>query len=228
MDATLLNAAIDASDLASVQCLLDDAADLVDAVDHAGMTPLMRAVIARRRSAAIVRCLLDRGASVDAQSAAGFTALHLATDVDDASSDNAAEIIGCLVGRGADLEQRQRYGWTPLLCAVVHGRTREAQYLLDLGADPNVTFPADTFPAYCAGRNALMAAATSPGGTEMIQILLEAGADPLRLDRAGMNFFEFTASLRSEQVRSRLGDAIERTESVVRSWIAGRTEQLPS
>ncbi len=228
MDATLLNAAIDAADLSSVQRLLDEAANLVDAVDHAGMTPLMRAVISRRRSAAIVRCLLDRGARVDAPSAAGFTALHLAIDVDDASPDNAAAIIGCLVGRGADLEQRQCYGWTPLLCAVVRGRTREARYLLDLGADPNATFPADTFPAYCAGHSALMAAATAPGGSEMVQILLEAGADPLRLDRTGMNFFQVTAALRSEQRQGRFGDPIERAEAVVRSWTAGRTERTLS
>lgn len=216
---TLLYAAIEASDLAALERLLAADPGAVDGADQAGMTPLMRAVICRRRYAPVVRALLDRGARVNAQSPAGFAALHLAVDVDDPSADNAAEIIASLVARGADLELRQRYGWTPLLCAVVHGRTREARFLLDLGADANAAFPADTVPAYCAGRTALMAALACNAGCGMVAALLEAGADPLRRGHGGDDFFAYAETLRRDAWESRT-ELVERSVAVVRGWAA--------
>lgn len=219
VDSTLLYAAIEASDLSSVERLLAAEPGAVGGRDQAGMTPLMRAVICRRRCAPVVRALLDRGALVNAQSPGGFSALHLAVDVDDPSADNAAEIIASLVARGADLELRQRYGWTPLLCAVVRGRTREARFLLDLGADANASFPSDTVPAYCAGRTALMAALACNAGCGMVAALLEAGADPLQRDGGGGDFFAYAEALRRDAWDGR-AELVDRSVAVVRRWAA--------
>jgi hypothetical protein len=85
-------------------------ADLViDAVDRNGLNNAMLS-LAIRGDAAAARLLLDRGASPNAASAAGMTALMQAC-----SSDNLpADIVRLLIERGADVNAAARDGRTAL------------------------------------------------------------------------------------------------------------------
>jgi ankyrin repeat protein len=85
-------------------------ADLViDAVDRNGLNNAMLS-LAIRGDAAAARLLLDRGASPNAASAAGMTALMQAC-----SSDNLpADIVRLLIERGADVNAATRDGRTAL------------------------------------------------------------------------------------------------------------------
>ena len=155
-------------------------------------TPLMWA--ASEGHAAVVRVLIEAGADVHARSLHGTTALLLAArkgDVDtarallDGGADvNAAEPYLPFDGR-VDVEESQTSGRSPLLVASaslvatsgweykldVEPSTHEALalFLLERGADPDLP---DSI-----GRTALHAAVET-GKADLVQALLDRGADP--------------------------------------------------
>jgi len=211
--------AIDAADVGAVRGFLQRSPELVHITDRCGFTPLMRAANSPLRSVDVITAILNAGADVDVQSSEGYTALHCAIDVESRTSSEAFAIISTLIAAGASLGTRQNYGWTPLLCAVIRGRVDEAKCLLVLGADPNELVPDDSVPAFNAGRTVLMAALTSLKSDAMLRPLLAAGADPLKLDAHGMNFFEYADKVKREPGEWCFSDAIERGEHIVCGWL---------
>ena len=87
----------------------------------------------------VVQVLLEAGADVHARSLTGFTPLMSAARTGDIKT---ARVL--LAGRswksgsGADVNEMAFDGTTALTIAVVRGHTAFAEFLLDLGADPNV------------------------------------------------------------------------------------------
>jgi TonB family protein len=100
----------------------------IDSRGEAGWTALMYA--ARGGHQAIVRLLLDAGASVDLQSDAQETALHLA------AQNGRTEVVRLLMEAGADFAARDAEGRTPLFRAI-EGRHAAVIELLHAAALAN-------------------------------------------------------------------------------------------
>ena len=170
-------------------------ANFVDAPDRAGFTPLLRAILARPWRPETIEQLLKAGADPNGAATDGNTALHCAIDVAPRRGKGEERILRMLLRAGASLNRRQCHGWTPLLCAILRGRVAAARLLLEAGADPDECMPREAVPAFNAGRTALMVALTSRNADQLLQALLDAGANPDAVDLHGMTFFEYAAVL---------------------------------
>jgi ankyrin repeat protein len=91
--------------------------------------------------------------------------------------------IQTLIEHGARIDSRDIGGWTLLGVAVLNGRATVIRTLLELGADINGR--REDPDERAADTTALMAAAAY-GNEEIIQLLLENGADPTLSDRDSM------------------------------------------
>ncbi len=216
--------AIDDGDALAVRRILKDNPTLVEVTDQFGSTPLMCAASSMARTIDIIEAILEAGADVNRQTSEGSTALHCAIDVNGEANLNTEEIIRRLVKAGANLSLRQHYGWTPLLKSVVAGTLIELKTLLAVGAHPNDTLPLDTLPAFNAGRTALMAAITNPAAEEMIESLLEAGANPFARDLSGASFLDYAEStLRELDLRDSdsldFHKKVQRCAEKVKEWV---------
>jgi ankyrin repeat protein len=214
--------AIEDADEAAVRLLLKEHPELLEEPDGWGFTPLMHAVSCLTRSVPVITAILEAGPSVNRQTSEGYTALHMAIDVNGQANLNSPEVIGLLVKAGADLKARQHYGWTPLLRAVVEGTAAEVIALLAAGADPNETMPFDTLPAFNAGRTTLMAAVTNSEADVVMEALLQAGANPLQRDANGIDFFEYAQRLQRESTRCEFKEKVGRCAELAREWLKRR------
>ena len=123
-----------------------------------GVTPLMHA--AALGSLDTMRLLLDKGADLNAKSAAGATALMWA------AADPAK--VRLLVERGADVKAVSESGRTALLLAAMSDQSADTvRLLLERGADAKVLDREQT---------STLAAAAYGNDTETVRQLLEAGA----------------------------------------------------
>ncbi|MCS7065115.1 MAG: ankyrin repeat domain-containing protein [Fimbriimonadales bacterium] len=118
-----------------------------------------------------VKALLHEGASVNADTRSGLTALSLAI------IRGHEEIALLLIEHGASLGARDRTGYlremnpgnSPAYYAAVYGRTRVLKAMLERGVSPNQRDR--------NGRTLLMLAAEN-GHREAVRLLLQYGADP--------------------------------------------------
>jgi ankyrin repeat protein len=126
-----------------------------------GWTPLHLAAWGGHRSS--VRCLLSRGAFVNAKSDNGETPLHSA-----AWSGHTA-CARLLLLHGADLNAKDKGGETPLHWAAWKGHTSVAKLLLDSGAQINAKDERDNATPlhYAAWRGHML----------IVKLLLAYGAD---------------------------------------------------
>ncbi len=115
-----------------------------------------------RRDIAEVRAMLERGVAVDAADDNGDTALIRAAITGD------AELVALLLAHHADAKHADRNGATALHFAIDDRAKAEA--LLAAGADPNAT---DN-----TGYTPLMTAANRGAGGDVVELLLDHGADP--------------------------------------------------
>ena len=139
--------------------------------------PLAQAVDSGER--AQIRMLLDRGTDLEEAGGDGWRAVIWAVRQDH------PDILRELLAAGADpnAPATRRNGWTPLMHAIHTRQSAEGptarlgaiQTLLDGGADPNGRSRKGSTPL-------IMAAGY--GATDMVALLLEAGADP-RLQTPG-------------------------------------------
>ena len=184
-------AAIRANDLAALQTLVAEGAD-VNVRDRLGETPLMYAAVvgslegmgflvgkgadvnARNESGATaliwsatdiakVRLLLDHGADVNAATRRGRTALLIA-----ALSDGSAEIVRLLLAKGANAKAMDAFKTTTLRGAAVGNDAETMRLLIEAGVDVNsADFPGLTPLAMAAGWN---------GNLRAVELLLAHGA----------------------------------------------------
>jgi len=93
----------------------------------------------------------------------------------EAAAENEVSQVKLLLDSGADIDCTTDDGWTPLVEAVLHG-PELTRLLLSRGANPNI--------ASVHGYTALHRAA-GHGNVEVVQLLLDAGADTSAQDEAG-------------------------------------------
>ena len=117
-------------DVDHLQALIDADANVAEAVDGYGMTPLHWA--ARAGAIDCAEVLLARGADVDVTNKTLRAPLQLAAEADQ------VEVIRLLARHGADVHTQDRKGRTPLHRATYEGQVAAAEALLEVGADPMV------------------------------------------------------------------------------------------
>jgi ankyrin repeat protein len=145
-----------------VDCLLRHGAD-PRARNHRGVTPLLWAA----REPAKVRMLIDRGADANAASDLDNTPLMAA-----AGSPDAAPSVQILLEHGADPLRRNKSGRSALFFAAQSGNSKALRLLLDHARqnDKLDDLLRDAGPA--------VAIAANGGFLDIVQTLLELGADP--------------------------------------------------
>jgi ankyrin repeat protein len=203
--ATDLGEAVKADEPSAVRCLLEAGVD-PEQPRSLGLTPLMQA--ANRDQGSMVRDLIDAGADLDATTGAGWAAIHIAARADaidalaalreagadpqERSSDGMSALdhaadagsvgaVEYLIHAGLDPDRQSSFisqghgyprseGLTPLALAVRAGRQDVVEILLDLGA--RVDAPAGS------GHTPLLIAVFSGQPSDLVSLLLDAGADP--------------------------------------------------
>jgi ankyrin repeat protein len=153
-----------------IRALLEAGAD-PNTCDRDGNSALMPAVM--HSGIAIVRTILKAGADPRHVNTAGETAMDFAffgTPLD-------SRVITALLQAGADPNRPLEHGDTPLTDTVNWGDSDSMAALLDHGADPDQPDDTDDTPL-----NTVMEQAHYH---RLLKLLLEAGADPERLNKYG-------------------------------------------
>lgn len=110
---------------------------------------------------AVVRRLLESGADPNAQDVTGPSALHLA------AAEGRVKVVKCLLDAGADRSLPDHRDRSPLEVAAASGRLECVKVLLPQGVDLRTIRYENLLPAACAG-----------GNPEIIELLIDRGADP--------------------------------------------------
>jgi uncharacterized protein len=160
-------------------------------------TPLQSAVLAGQ--ADTVKLLLAAGARLDTRYSNNQTVLHLA------AARGNAQIVDLLLASHVNIGWADVDGNTALDTAVLHDRLQVASLLIAGGADVNRVHPLDA-------RGALHEACVK-GFTNLIALLVEAGADPTRPDRFGQTPLDLALAYKNgNTVAALLHLPVHRTE----------------
>jgi ankyrin repeat protein len=192
----------------------------------AGETPVM--VAARSGHAAVVELLIDKGANVNAKAARGQTALMWAV------AQKHANVVKVLLTHGADVHARSDV-WSQVMAVPPHGRP-EYNRTIPHGGDTPLMFAAragDLASArllIAAGANvddqdawgvSATALAAHAGHGELVELLLEHGADP---DASAAGFSALHAAImhRDERMIAALLARGADPNAPVRAWTPTR------
>jgi ankyrin repeat protein len=187
--------------LPRLRALLACGADPNATHDH-GYTVFMSAVASMERHPDVLHALIEGGADPHAVTGLGYNAFHAAMDVsgDACSEDSVRLILAFLRQAGVDIEALDRNGHTPLALAVLEGIAIEVRVLVELGANPNVIVR-----EHCGGECSKVAtplifhAIASVGGrAEMVEALLQGGANLDVLDPDGRSPLEYAIAHRRD------------------------------
>ena len=183
-----------------VQALLKAGAD-VSKADVNGCAPLRVTP-----SATIAKMLIERGADVNAANRFGGTALWRAADV------GRADVVEALLQAGADVSKASYQGNAPLSKSAT---ATIAMMLIERGASVDATNK--------LGQNALLFAAYD-GRTEVVEVLLQAGADANKADDDGLAPLSVAASARIATMLIERGANVNATNKLGQTalLIAGR------
>lgn len=169
---------------------------------------------AQRARPAIVRLLLDAGASVDPRSD-----YHARTPLYHASGlegENARECVRLLLERGADIEAREHQGATPLFAGVLTRSEEPVRQLLLKGASVDARDESGRTPLLVAAREVAI------GPTRE---LLTFGAAPLAADESGWTALHHAVLGYSEIASDNLPAALEVVDALL---AAGADPARPS
>ncbi|MEC5398055.1 ankyrin repeat domain-containing protein [Uliginosibacterium sp. H1] len=172
-DAELLAAAEAGSVPAIARALENGAA--IDAVDDRGNTPVMRATLAGRVDA--VKRLVADGADVNRRNAMSDNPFLYA------GAEGLLDILR-VVAPKADPTLLNRYGGTPLIPASEHGHVEVVRYLLER-TRVNVNHVNNL--GWTALMECIVLSDGGPRQQQVLQLLLQHGADPGIPDRDGVS-----------------------------------------
>lgn len=165
-------------------------AQIPDAPDADGLTPLMSAVIAG--DAALTKRLLEAGHDPNRKGPSGHRPLHLAL--------YHPELVTLLISRGAEVNAAGPAG-TPLLMAVKSQQSESIRLLLAAGADANTSWRDPEQKVVIP-----LLLAIQSDDLALVRALLAAGADP-------------NAPLRSEEAPSYLHMAMYRNKDIFAAMV---------
>jgi len=168
-----LRRAATANDAAAVRSLLRQGAD-IEARDADGRSALLLATRAAAIDAA--RVLIEAGADVNARDRISDSPYLYA------GAEGPLEILRLTLDNGADLGSVNRYGGTALIPAAHHGHPDIVRELLGTGID--IDHVNDL--GWTALLEAVILGDGGPVHTEIVRLLLEAGADPAIADADGV------------------------------------------
>ncbi|ALA82884.1 MULTISPECIES: ankyrin repeat domain-containing protein [Stenotrophomonas] len=171
-DARLRDAAA-RGDSEAVRAALEEGADL-DARDGQGRTALLLATHGNNVDAA--RELIEAGADVNAKDALQDSAYLYA------GARGLDEILAMTLAHGADLHSTNRYGGTALIPAAERGHVATVRTLLRAG----VAVDHVNRLHWTALLEAILLGDGGPRHVQIVQLLLDAGADPERADGDGV------------------------------------------
>jgi ankyrin repeat protein len=175
-DAELIRAA-EAGDAAAVKRLLGQRAD-VRARDAQGRTALVAATYGNRVEAA--RLLIAAGADVNAQDDIRNSAFLIA------GARGYLEIVRMTLAAGADLKSTNRYGGTALIPACHYGHVETVRELLKTKIDVDHV----NNLGWTALLEAVILGDGGPAHTEIVRLLVGAGANVKIADRQGVTPLE--------------------------------------
>ena len=132
-----------------------------------GHTPLISAV--KINNISLVKILLDANAPVNETDLEQSTALHVA------ASGSTPDIVELLLQNGAEVNVKNRMDLSPLMCAIMYNKLENIHILLNHGADIKVT----------SSLRSVLTVAARTGTEEILETLIEAGADPDHMDAHG-------------------------------------------
>jgi ankyrin repeat protein len=168
-----LVAAAGKGDAAVVQAALREGA-AIDARDRNGRTALLIATHANKVE--VARVLIAAGADVNAKDSIQDSPYLYA------GAEGRNEILKMTLAAGADLKSTNRYGGTALIPAAHHGHPETVKILLATAIDKD--------HVNNLGWTALLEAVLLGDGgavhTEIVRLLVEAGANPNIADREGV------------------------------------------
>lgn len=145
---------------------------------RSGQTALFAAIL--RGHNAVVKALLEGGASVDAHDKEGRTPLLYLAAEKPGKTKWTVDTVKLLLDNKANLEVKDAIGRTPLLWAATNGSVELMRILLQ--------YKADIHASNNRGRTALHLAAESNHGEsreEAVNLLLSHGADPCAISDGG-------------------------------------------
>jgi Ankyrin repeats (3 copies)/Ankyrin repeats (many copies) len=127
-----------------------------------GQTLLHAAVVGKNDK--IFQQILQKNVVINAIDISGQTALHL-------GAGQSETMVKSLVDRGANLNIIDQHGRTPLTVAAAHGHHHNVQFLINRGADINLTNSYET-PLWAVISNVK----PSPAKLALVKLLLDSGA----------------------------------------------------
>ncbi len=168
-----LIAAAERGDSAAVQKLLREGAS-IGARDARGRTALLAATQADRVETA--RLLIAAGADVNAKDAIGDSPFLYA------GAEGRNDILKMTLAAGADLNSTNRYGGTALIPAAHHGHVETVKILLATTIDKDHVNKL----GWTALLEAVILGDGGPAHTEIVRLLIAAGANVNLADRDGV------------------------------------------
>lgn len=167
-----LIAAAESGDLETVKQLLEEGAD-VQAANANGVTPLIAA--AYQNHVEVAKVLIDAGADVNVQDNTRQSAYLIST------SDGYLELLILTLAAGADVHSLDSYNGTGLIRAADRGHVEIIEELLK--TDINIDHINRL--GWTALLEAVILGDGGPRHTEVVRLLVEAGADVTLADRNG-------------------------------------------
>lgn len=156
--------------------LVDDEEDVNERVSLDGYSALMFASV-NNKDSSVIQHLIDQGANVSSCNDTGETALLLAV-----KHNRELSVVECLLENGADLEAEDSFGTTILLGALEENSDLVlAKFLIDKGAAVTNSH-VDSFGDTTGGLNIFGRIIDTSDDEEVIQFLIDNGADPQEKD----------------------------------------------